>query len=62
VPDRIIIDLSTLIFIRQEDGGALFLDGDGDEILFYASGNPYEIEAASQELLRAAAAIKGQSL
>lgn len=37
--DRIEIDLSTLVFVGLCGDGALFEDGDGDEILPRATGN-----------------------
>ena len=52
MPD-IEIDLTSLVFLRFENGGALFLDGDGDEILFRATGNQHDREAAVEELNKA---------
>ncbi len=52
MPD-IEIDLTSLVFLRIESGGALFLDGDGDEILFRATGNQHDQEAAVKELNKA---------
>lgn len=46
-PD-IIIDLSTLIFLGLQDGGALFLDDDSDLILFKAGGNKMDRLAATE--------------
>ena len=59
MPDRIEIDLSHLVFLHLCGDGALFLDGDGDEILFRATGNQYDLEAAAWELRQAAAALEG---
>lgn len=47
------IDLATLVFVQHQDGGALFIDGDGDYVLFTASGNRYDLEAAIRELQKA---------
>ena len=47
------IDLTSLVFLRIKDGGALFLDGDGDEVLFKATGNHYDREMAVKELNKA---------
>jgi len=44
------IDLTSLVFLRIEDGGAIFLDGDGDEILFRVTGNQHDREGAVKEL------------
>ena len=54
MPDRIEIDLSTLVFVHVCGDGALFMDSDGDEILLRASGSKDDIAAAVCELRRAA--------
>ncbi|MDD4985630.1 MAG: hypothetical protein PHQ43_07565 [Dehalococcoidales bacterium] len=52
--DRIEIDLSTMVFVGVCGDGALFMDGDGDEILFRTGGNKHDLAAAACELRRAA--------
>ena len=52
MPD-IEIDLTSLVFLRIENDGALFVDGDGDEILFRATGNQYDQAAAVKEINKA---------
>ena len=59
MPDRIEINLSHLVFLHLCGDGALFLDGDGDEILFRATGNKHDLEAAAWELRRAAEILEG---
>ena len=56
--DRIEIDLSTLIFVGVCGDGVLFMDGDGDEVLFRATGNQHYNKAAVRELRRAAAILE----
>lgn len=56
---RIEIDLSSLVFLHICGDGVLFQDGDGDEILFRATGNKHDNEAAAGELRRAAAILEG---
>jgi len=46
----ITIDLSFLVFVGHQDGGALFLDGDGDYVLFLASGNQFDRAEAVRQL------------
>ena len=58
VPDRIEINLSTLVFIGVCGDGALFLDGDGDEVLFRVTGNRYDQKAAARELRKAATILE----
>lgn len=59
-PDnRIEIDLTSLVFVGLCGDAALFVDGDGDEILFKASGNKPDLAAATRELLKAAAILEG---
>ncbi len=50
---RIAIDLSSLVFIRLEGSGALFVDGDGDEIKLYVTGAEADWQAAKEEILKA---------
>ena len=57
--NKIEIDLSTLIFLHVCGDAALFVDADGDEILFRATGNRYDNEAAARELHRAAKELEG---
>ena len=57
--DRIEIDLSTLVFLHVCGDGALFMDGDGDEILLRATGNEHDLKAAAKEFLKAAAILEG---
>ena len=59
MPDRIEIDLSGLVFLGICGDGALFVDGDGDEILFRATGNEHDLKAAAGELRRAARELEG---
>lgn len=58
MPDRIEIDLSTLVFVGVCGDGALFCDGDGDEILLRATGNRHDNDAAVREFLKAAAIME----
>ena len=58
MPDRIEIDLSFLVFVGICGDGVLFEDGDGDEILFRATGNRHDNEATARELRRAAAILE----
>lgn len=51
--NKITIDLSSLVFIRLEGDGALFMDDEGDEIRFYASGTPEDRQAAVNEIMKA---------
>lgn len=60
MPNRIEIDLSALVFISICGDGALFEDDKGDFILFRASRNKYDLEAATKELLKAAAILEEQ--
>lgn len=53
---QIEIDLSTLVFVRIEGYTAIFIDGDGDEILFLATGNQRDREAAIREINKAGGA------
>lgn len=47
------IDLSSLVFVELECGRALFVDGEGDEIVFYCAGNTADCEAAVKEIKKA---------
>ena len=51
--NRIAIDLSSLVFAGIEGDGALFVDGDGDEIEFYVTGNKHDWQAAVKEIMKA---------
>ena len=59
MPDRIEIDLGTLVFRHLCGDAALFVDGEGDEILLRATGNEHDLKAAAREFLKAAAALEG---
>jgi hypothetical protein len=58
--DRIEINLATLVFVGLCGDGALFVDGDGDEILLRASGNKHDLKAAAREFLKAAKAAEAR--
>ena len=60
MPDRIEIDLSSRIFIEFSGDGALFVDADGDEILFRVTGNHFDQEMAAAELRRAVKKLEGR--
>ena len=60
MPDRIELDLSSLVFVGLEGKGALFRDGDNWEVLLVATGNHYDLAAAARELLKAAAVLEGR--
>ena len=55
--DRIAIDLSSLVFVQLEGDGALFVDGDGDEVKLYVTGNKHDRQAAVKEIMKAVEAI-----
>ena len=60
MPNRIEIDLSSLVFVGICGDGVLFLDHDGDEILLRATGNHFDREAAVRELRKAAAVLEAE--
>jgi hypothetical protein len=58
-PD-IILDISTLVFVQHQDGGALFLDEDGDKILFIVTGNKADHKEAVEQIRKATVPSRSQ--
>ena len=57
--NRIAIDLSSLVFVEIKEKKALFIDGEGDEIAFYVTGNKHDRQAAVKEIMKAVEAAAG---